>query len=272
MLATKPTDLTLALQKATEGFTAILDRPTDNNLIEICQLLVPVLMKTKYDELTLTHNILGVILPSDCYQQIYKKGTYLIHPIIVLYDETIDKDSTRTEVHRAEGNHEARRNDCQLYKTADNACQSFIMAVVNETWYKELEDPYTFYKKVTHGPQTPGPPNRFCAELHTVDALDIPQLMKTLYKGSDGVPQFINTVEAAHRKAKCEKLVTNDQYLHAVALKSLLQSGEYETETREWSKLLEEKKPWEEWKTNFRAAYVAKRRYESPQEGEEKKF
>ena len=116
-------------------------------------------MKTKYDELTLTHNILGVILPSDCYQQIYKKGTYLIHPIIVLYDETIDKDSTRTEVHRAEGNHEARRNDCQLYKTADNACQSFIMAVVNETWYKELEDPYTFYKKVTHGPQTTGPPN-----------------------------------------------------------------------------------------------------------------
>ena len=47
MSATKPADLTLALQKATEGFTEIMDRPTDNNLIEILQLLVPVLMKTK---------------------------------------------------------------------------------------------------------------------------------------------------------------------------------------------------------------------------------
>ena len=62
MSATKPADLTLALQKATEGFTAIVDRPTDNDMIEIRQLLVQVLMETKYDELTLTHNISGVIL------------------------------------------------------------------------------------------------------------------------------------------------------------------------------------------------------------------
>ena len=64
-------------------------------------------MKTKYDELTLTRNISGVILTSYHYQQIYKKGADLIPPIIVLYDETIDKDATRTEVHQAEGKHEA---------------------------------------------------------------------------------------------------------------------------------------------------------------------
>ena len=91
-------------------------------------------MKTKYDELTLTHNLLGVILPSKRYQQIHKKGAYLIPHIIALYDETIEKDATIIEVHRAEGKHEARINDRQLYKTADNACQSFIMAVVDETW------------------------------------------------------------------------------------------------------------------------------------------
>ena len=49
MSATKPADLTLAIQKATEGFTVIVDRPTDNDLIDIRQLLVPVLMKTKYE-------------------------------------------------------------------------------------------------------------------------------------------------------------------------------------------------------------------------------
>ena len=61
MSATKQAELTLAIQKATEGFTVIVDRPTDNNLIEIRQLLVPVLMKTTHNELTLQHNLPGVI-------------------------------------------------------------------------------------------------------------------------------------------------------------------------------------------------------------------
>ena len=82
MLATKPADLTLALQKATEGFTAIVDCPTYNDIIETRQLLLPVLMKTKYDDITLTHNISGVILPSERYEHIYKKGAYLIPPVI----------------------------------------------------------------------------------------------------------------------------------------------------------------------------------------------
>ena len=121
MYATKPADLNLALQKAMEGFTAIVDRPTDKNLIEIRQLLVPVLMKTKYDELTLIHNLSGFILPYEHYQQTYKKGADLIPPIIALYDETIYKDATRTEVHRAEGKHKSQRNNSQLHDTANNA-------------------------------------------------------------------------------------------------------------------------------------------------------
>ena len=70
MSATKLAELTLAIQKATEGFTVIVDRPTDNDLIEIRQLLLPVLMKTTYDELILQHNLAGVILPTKCYEQI----------------------------------------------------------------------------------------------------------------------------------------------------------------------------------------------------------
>ena len=134
MSATKPADITLALQKVTEGFTAIVDHPTDNDWIEIRQLLLPVLMKTKYDELTLMNNLSGVILPSKRYRQIHKKGAYLIPPVITLYDDMIDKAATRTEVHRAEEKQEAQRIDRQLYETANNAFQNFIMSVVDETW------------------------------------------------------------------------------------------------------------------------------------------
>ena len=60
------------------------------------------------------------------------------------------------------------------------------------------------------------------------------------------MPQFINAMEAAQLKYKREKLVINDKYLHDVALKSLLQSGEYETKTREGLKLLEDEQTWAE--------------------------
>ena len=144
MSATKPADLTLELQKSTEGFTAIVDRPTDNNIIDIQQQLLPVLMNTKYDELTLTHNLSGVILTSERYDHIYKKGAYLIPSIIALYNDTIDNDATITEVHRADGKQKAKRNERQLYKTANISCKNFIREVVDETWHKKLKGPDTF--------------------------------------------------------------------------------------------------------------------------------
>ena len=47
--------------------------------------------------------------------------------------------------------------------------------------------------------------------------------------------------------------------MHDVALKSLLKSGEYETETRECSKLPDNQQTWMAWKTTFIEAYVANR-------------
>ena len=64
-------------------------------------------MKTTYDELTLEHNLSGVILPAERYEQIYKNGAYVIPPVIPLYDDNIDTDSTRLEINRAEGKNEA---------------------------------------------------------------------------------------------------------------------------------------------------------------------
>ena len=136
-----------------ERFTAIVDHPTDNNIIDIQQLLMPILMKTKYGELTLTHNLSGVIIPTERYEHIYKKGAYLIPPVIELYDDTIEKNTTRTEVHRAKGKHEAKKNYRALYETSDTLCKNFIMEVVDETWYKELEEPDMFLHR-RHGPQT----------------------------------------------------------------------------------------------------------------------
>ena len=78
------------------------------------------------------------------------------------------------------------------------------MAFVNETWYKELKDPDTFYTKVT-ALKLLDHLTEFCSGLHTVDAVDIPKVMKTLFSDVEGIPQFINTMEAAEQKTKACK-------------------------------------------------------------------
>ena len=83
--------------------------------------------------------------------------------------------------------------------------------------------------------------------IHTVDAINTPQLMKTLFTNTDGIPQFINAMEAVQRKSKLAKIIIQGKYMHAVALKLLLQSGEYETETRYWSKLPDNQQTWTAW-------------------------
>ena len=62
---------------------------------------------------------------------------------------------------------------------ADNFCKNFIVEVVDEIWYKELEDPDTFYTNamaltfLEHHTE-------FFSGLHTVDVVDILQVMKKL--------------------------------------------------------------------------------------------
>ena len=95
------------------------------------------------------------------------------------------------------------------------------MEFVDATWYKELEDPDTFYtnvmdlKLLEHLTKS-------CSGVHTVNAVDIPQVMKALFSNAEGIPQYINAMEAAQRKSKRTKLVITDEYMHAVALKLLL--------------------------------------------------
>ena len=125
----------------------------------------------------------------------------------------------------------AKQNDRQLYKTANNSCKNFIMEVIDETWYKDLEDPDNFYRNVM-ALKLLDHLTKFCSGLHTVDAVDIPQVMKTLFNSAKWNPQFINAMEAAQKKSKRAKLVIHDEYMHALALKLLLWYGEYKTETR----------------------------------------
>ena len=79
---------------------------------------------------------------------IYRVGPFPVSPLVSLYDTSIATHATRTEVYRAEVANDSKRNDRALYDMANMGCANFILYVVEETWFKELKDPDTFYTKV----------------------------------------------------------------------------------------------------------------------------
>ena len=73
------------------------------------------------------------------------------------------------------------------------------MAVVDKTWYKELNDPDTFYNNVK-ALKILDHLTKFFLCLHTVDAVKIPQVMKNLFSDAEGIYQFINAMESEECK------------------------------------------------------------------------
>ena len=73
----------------------------------------------------------------------------MVPAVFTVYDTTIKILAAKTVVKRAELAHKVKRSDRALYDAAETGCVNFIMSVVDETWYKELEDPDTFYTNFT---------------------------------------------------------------------------------------------------------------------------
>ena len=61
------------------------------------------------------------------------------------------------------------------------------MEVVDKTCYTEIEYPDTFHTNVT-ALKLLDHLTKFCSGLHTVNAVDIPQWIKTIFTDADGIP------------------------------------------------------------------------------------
>ena len=130
----------------------------------------------------------------------------------------------QTVVKRAELVHESKHSYRALYDVADTGWVNFIISVVDETWYKELEDAYMLYKNVT-AQQLLEHLEDQCTGLHAIDAVYIPFVMQTFWTKAEGLPHYINIMEAAHKKYVRITLPVTDAVMQAIAFRSILASG-----------------------------------------------
>ena len=91
-----PSDLTLAIAKATQGFVETTEKYTDKYIVNIRKLLTPVLIKVKpYDQINNQHSLAGAILIEDRYKHIYKHGPYVVPSVVSVYNITIDANTEK---------------------------------------------------------------------------------------------------------------------------------------------------------------------------------
>jgi hypothetical protein len=76
----------------------------------------------------------------------------------------------------------------------------FLHEVVNEVWYNNLKDANTFYTKVT-AHEIIAFLDANSRGLHAINMIALRTNMHNYYTQADGIPQYINMLEDAQKKA-----------------------------------------------------------------------
>ncbi len=75
-----------------------------------------------------------------------------------------------------------------------------LCEVVDEVWYNDLKDANTFYTKVT-AREIIAFLNANSGGLHAINMISLRTNMHNYYTQADGIPQYINMLEDAQKKA-----------------------------------------------------------------------
>jgi hypothetical protein len=150
--------------------------------------------------------------------------------------------------------HKLLLHDYATYLAAEKGVAKFIRDVVDETFYKDLEDPVSFYNTIkaaeliTHlhlNCQGEEPEN--LVALHAV--------MSSYYANCDGITEYIIMLEKARLKFARADLPMSDKQLLIIANASVYGLQDFVRASEDWERLAPNNKTWTTWKTTFLRAH-----------------
>ena len=250
-----PTSLALALATATSAFLPIAGQPNDDDLVRINNALAPILQKVTYDRAQGAQNLWGLIADADRYLHHYGPAAF-VRPAArpAVYDPDIDEGASRVERTRAEAAWAALLQDYEAYEAAEAGVKAFIVTVVEDTWIRDLRDPETFYSNVTALALLNHLRDR-SGGLHALDFVNLTVQMSQFYEGSPTIPEYIQLLEDAQRKAARAGLPVTDQFLVTHASTALLAADTYPRTTEIWEESPQATRTWPAWKAAYLEAH-----------------
>ena len=145
------------------------------------------------------HNLIGIVRAKPDYLKCY--GKEFPKPTRVgAYNLDIDNDATAVVRARLKAAHKARRADRATYDTARRETTQFVLAVVADTWVRELRDPKTIYTEV-YPRDLLAHLQAGCTGQHALEILALHNEMQRYHLEVKGIPEYINMLEDAQRQA-----------------------------------------------------------------------
>jgi len=127
MASTYATATTLLIATASENFTPIVGKPTDDDIFNITKVLYPLLHGLKYDEFTVAgiqdDNLIGLLQLNTIYAA--ARGGAFVRPANPgPYDLTIPDDATPVVRNRMEAAHTVLINDFNTFEAAEDGIRN----------------------------------------------------------------------------------------------------------------------------------------------------
>eukprot|EP00804_Cyclotella_cryptica_P001895 CCRYP_007353-RA/>CCRYP_007353-RA protein AED:0.44 eAED:1.00 QI:0/-1/0/1/-1/1/1/0/387 len=251
-----PEEITTAFATAATTFQPISGQPSDDDLTVLRDVLYPLLLDIPYNE-DGTPNLIGLIEPTTSYTATW--GTLFPPPPRPPAYPIIDDAATAVIRARREAEHAILVRDFASYKAAKRATAKFISKAVDKIWYCDLRYDRSFYTHVT-AKQLLLHLGDNCGGLHPSELVNLLTDMLGFYATADGIPEYINMLEAAQRKLTHANLPMSDDQLLAIASTAVLASNHFPRPTHDWEAKPCVTKTWRAWKTHYSAAHIARKR------------
>ena len=143
-----PKEIVAKFIHSLDNFEPIARQPSDSNLTRLQEAVAPLLLHIPYDGTGAVQNLIGLIRPEVTYVARYREA-FPDPTRVGAYDKTIDYDATAVVRARTKAAHKAKLADRATYKMAQRETNQFVLAVIFDTWVRELRDADSIYTEVS---------------------------------------------------------------------------------------------------------------------------
>ena len=247
-----PEDIVAKFAHTLDKFEPIDGKPSDTDLTRLWEAVTPLLLQILHDEMGSVHSFISLIRPEATYVACYGE-VFLELTRVGAYDSNIDNNATAVVHARSEAAHKAKSADHAAFETARGETTKFVLAVVADTWVRELWDSDSLYTEVA-------PKELFshlqagCTSRNALDFLELHNKMQRYHLKVKGIPEYIDMLEDAQRQAGRAGRTIGDETLLLFVSTAMLTSKRFPRANDDWVERAEREKTWYQWKIAYKRA------------------
>ena len=127
----------------------------------------------------------------------------------------------------------------------------FVLAVVADTWVRELWDTETIYTEVAPEDLLSNL-QAGCMGRHALDLLALHNEMQRYQLNFEGIPEYINMLEDAQKQAAWTWRTIDNKTLPPFATNAMLTTNRFLRANKNWEDHAESDKTWTNWKESYK--------------------